>query len=228
MTIEKLNTLLESGSITQEEYDELAKNVKAPEPTTDPEPTPEPDPEPAPAQFDMATIEKLVQSRVDKLMASERKKGADTEKKYKALQKQLLTADEVKQAEIAEKEQALAAREKELQDRLNREFAQKALREAGLDDGSETAFALADFVMGEDEDEIKSKVASFKELFDKAVAAEVSKRFKDNGRTPKQSSNLNGGRNPYKAETFNLTEQMSLETTNPELAKKLQAEAGVI
>lgn len=228
MTKEKLQSLLDNGAITQEEFDEMVKNIADPEPAPTPEPTPEPEPEPAPAQFDMATIDKLVQSRVDKLMAPERKKSAETEKKYKALQKQLLTADEIKQAEIAEKEQALAAREKELQDRLNREIAQKALREAGLDDGSETAFALADFVMGDDEDEIKTKVASLKELIDKFVTAEVNKRFKENGRTPKQSSNLNGGKNPYKAETFNLTEQMSLETTNPELAKKLQAEAGVI
>ena len=175
MTKEKLQSLLDSGAITQEEFDEMIKNIADTDPAPESDPATDPDNEPAPAQFDMETIERIVQSRVDKLMAPERKKSAETEKKYKALQKQLMTADEIKQAEIAEKEQALAAREKELQDRLNREYAQKALREAGLDDGSETAFSLADFVMGEDETEIKEKVRTFKELFDKAVTAEVEK-----------------------------------------------------
>lgn len=227
MTKEKLQSLLDSGAITQEEFDEMIKNIADNDPAPESDPATEPDNEPAPAQFDMETIERIVQSRVDKLMAPERKKSAETEKKYKALQKQLMTADEIKQAEIAEKEQALAAREKELQDRLNREYAQKALREAGLDDGSETAFSLADFVMGEDETEIKEKVRTFKELFDKAVTAEVNKRFKDAGYKPKQGSNLNGGKNPYLKETFSLTEQMSLEINNPDLAAQLKAAAGV-
>lgn len=227
MTKEKLQSLLESGAITQEEYDEMIKNIVESDTATDPETAPAADSETAPVALDMAAIEKIVQSRVDKLMAPERKKSAETEKKYKALQKQLLTADEVKQAEIAEKEQALAAREKELQDRLNREFAQKALREVGLDDGSETAFALADFVMGEDEDEIKSKVKTFKDLFDKIVAAEVDKRFKSAGYTPKQGSKLNGGKNPWMKDQWNITEQMRIESTNPDDAAKLMAAAGV-
>lgn len=229
MNIEKLKALLEAGSITQEEFDEMAKALGGtdPAPASEPDPTTDPDPDPAPTQFDMETIERIVQSRVDKLMAPERKKSAENEKKYKALQKQLMTADEVKQAEIAEKEQALAAREKELQDRLNREFAQKALREAGLDDGSESAFALADFVMGEDEDEIKGKVKTFKGLFDKMVAAEVDKRFKAAGYTPKHGTNLNGVKNPWMKDQWNITEQMKIESTNPEEAAKLMAAAGI-
>lgn len=227
MNLEKLKALLESGSITQEEYESMAKAIgESTDPeTTDPETKPESEPTAEP--ITMEQIERLVQSRVDKLMAPERKKYAETEKKYKNLQQQLMTADEVKQAEIAEKEEALAAREKELQDRLNREYAQKALREAGLDDGSETAFALVDFVIGEDEAAIDEKVKSFKELFNKAVTAEVNKRFKENGRTPQKSTNLNGGKNPFTKEQWNITEQMAVEIQNPELAAQLKAAAGV-
>ena len=137
------------------------------------------------------------------------------------------TDAELKQIEIDEREKTIAEREKALRDKENRLYAIKAIKEAGIDDGGDTALALVDFVMGEDETEINEKVKAFKELYDKAVTAEVNKRFKENGRTPKQSSNLNGGKNPYKKETFSLTEQMNLEITNPELAKKLQAEAGV-
>ena len=226
MTLEKLKALLESGAITQEEYDELLKNINDPEadPEGDPEGEPETDPKP---EIDMEALERIIQSRVDKQLASERKKSAEQERKYKALQKQILTADQLKEAEMAEKEAALAAREKELNDRLNREFAQKALREAGLDDGSETAFALADFVVADDEDEIKTRVKTLKELIDKAVSAEVDKRFKKEGYTPRKGTDLNGGNNPWSKEQWNITKQMEIEATNPDLATKLMAAAGV-
>jgi len=40
------------------------------------------------------------------------------------------------------------------------------------------------------------------------------------------ATGLPGVVNPYKQETFNLTEAMRLETENPDLAKALKAEAG--
>ncbi len=228
MTLEKLKELLASGAITQEEFDEMSKNIKPTELNKDPEPTKDPEPkEPTNEPIDMEKLDKIIQSRVDKQMATERKKSADLERQLKRLQQAKLTDDELKQIEIDEKEKAIAEREKAITDKENRLYAVKAIKEAGLDDGSDTALSLVDFVMGEDESEIKTKVKAFKELFDKAVSAEVNKRFKENGYTPKQSSNLNGGKNPYMKDQFNLTEQMTLETTNPELAAQLKAAAGV-
>ena len=226
MTLEKLKKLLESGAISQEEYDEMAKNVKEPEPTTDPEPAPA-DPEPKTEPVDYDKLERIIQARVDKLMASERKEKAELKQQLEKERKANLTEAELKQMEIEEKEKALEEREKALTERQNREYAQRALREAGLDDGSETAFALVDFVMGADEAEIDEKVKSFKELFNKAVTAEVNKRFKENGRTPQKGTNLNGGKNPFTKEQWNITEQMAIEIQNPELAAQLKAAAGV-
>jgi hypothetical protein len=40
------------------------------------------------------------------------------------------------------------------------------------------------------------------------------------------ATGLPGVSNPYKAETFNLTEALRLEAENPDLAKALKAEAG--
>lgn len=225
MTLEKLKALLEAGSITQEEFDEMAKNVKEPEPTPDPEPSTDDDPKQEPIDYDK--LDKIIQSRVDKQMAAERKKNADLEKKLKNLQQAKLTDEELKNIEIEEKEKAIAEREKAITEKENKLIAVKAIKEAGLDDGSDTALSLVDFVMGEDENEIKTKVKAFKELFDKAVTAEVNKRFKENGYTPKKGENLNGGVNPYTREQFNLTKQMELENTNPELAAQLKAAAGV-
>lgn len=226
MTLEKLKKLLESGAISQEEYDEMAKSVKEPEPTTDPEPAPA-DPEPKTEPVDYDKLERIIQARVDKLMASERKEKAELKQQLEKERKANLTEAELKQMEIEEKEKALEEREKALTERQNREYAQKALREAGLDDGSETAFALVDFVMGADETEIDEKVKSFKELFNKAVTTEVNKRFKEHGRTPQKGTNLNGGKNPWTKEQWNITEQMAVEIQNPELAAQLKAAAGV-
>jgi hypothetical protein len=223
MTLEKLQALLEAGSITQEEFDEIAENIKQAdrEPAADTQITSEPEP------FDIEKIDKIVQSRLDKAMAKERKEKADLKRKLENLQKAKLTEDELKQIEIDEKKKAIAEREKAITDKENRLYAVKAIKEAGLDDGSDTALSLVDFVMGEDENEINTKVKAFKELFDKAVLAEVNKRFKENGYTPKQGSNLNGGINPYTKEQFNLTQQMQIEGTNPELAAQLKAAAGI-
>ncbi|MBQ8758441.1 MAG: DUF4355 domain-containing protein, partial [Clostridia bacterium] len=176
-------------------------------------------------------LERIVQARVDKAMAAERKEKAQLKQQVEKLQKANMTDAELKKIEDEEREKALAEREKALADRENRLYAVKAIKEAGLDDGSDISLALVDFVMGEDEADIDGKVKSFKELFDKAVSkavdAEVKKRFKEGSYTPKKGSELNGGVNPFKAETFNLTEQIRITSDNPELAARLKAEAGV-
>lgn len=226
MTLEKLKKLLADGTITQEEFDELAKNVKdTPAPEDDPEPKPNND-EPPKNDIDYDKLDKIIQARVDKQMADERRKTAEYKKKLERLQQEKLTDEELKNIEIENKEKEISEREKALADKENRLFAVKAIKEAGLDDGSDTALSLVDFVMGTDETEIKAKVKSFKELFDKAVTAEVNKRFKEAGYTPKKGDTLNNGVNPYTKEQFNLTEQMKLESTNPELAAQLKAAAG--
>lgn len=222
MTLEKLKALLESGAITQEEFDEMAKTLDA-SPNTDPEPPTDTNPEP----LDLDKLDRIVQSRVDKAMADERKKTAELEKKLKKLQQEKLTDDELKKVEDEERQKELDKREQVITEKENRLFALRAIKEAGLDDGSDTSLAIADFVMGEDETEITTKVKAFKELFDKAVTAEVDRRFKEKGYTPTKGSNLNGGVNPYTKEQFNLTMQMEIESTNPELAAQLKAAAGV-
>ena len=225
MNIEKLKALLESGAITQEEYDVMAANIANADPAKDPEP--EKDPEP----IDYDKLERIIQSKVDQATAKLGKEKADLKKQLDRERKARMTDEELKQLEIEEREKTIAEREKAMQDKENRLYAIKSIKEAGLDDGSDTSLSLVDFVMGEDETEIDSKVQAFKELFkkavDKAVDAEVKKRFKDGGYTPKKSAELNGGVNPFKAETFNLTEQIRIINENPELAAQLQAAAGV-
>lgn len=134
-------------------------------------------------------LEKLVQARADKLTAESGKKIAALQKELDKMKREKMTADELKALEMSEKEQALAEREKALLDKENRLIAIKAIKEAGLDDGSENALELVDFVMAGTEDEIKGKVKAFGALVQKFVAAKVDKTFKQNGRNPNSGGN---------------------------------------
>lgn len=133
--------------------------------------------------------DKLIQSKLDKAMAEERKKSAALQKELDKLKKERMSEEERLQLERAEKEAELAEREKMIADKENRYIAIKAIKEAGLDDGSDLSLKLVDFVMGDNEDAIKNKVTAFKELVDKFTAAEVDKTFKKNGRNPNGSNN---------------------------------------
>jgi len=224
MTLEKFKSLLETVAITQEEF-ELSKGIKVPEPSEDSKNESTPDDVQEPIDYDK--LDKIIQSRVDKQMAAERKKNAELERRIKNLQKEKLTDEEIKNIEIEEKEKEIAEREKAIVDKENRLFAVKAIKEAGLDDGSDSSLVLVDLVMASEESEITANIKAFKEYFDRKVANEVNKRFKENGYIPNKGTSLNNGANPYTKEQFNLTEQMKLESTNPELALQLKAAAGV-
>lgn len=228
MNLEKLQKMLADGVITQEVYDNLAKEFQQEEPEQ-PE-TEQQEQEKQPETIDYDKLDKILQSRLDRAMAQERKKSADLQKQLERIQREKLTDEELRNVEIEEKEKAIAEREKAITDKENRLCAVRLIKEAGLDDGSDTALALVDFVMGENEEEISDRVKSFKKLFtsavDKAVNAEVTKRFKEAGRQPQQGNTLNGGKNPFSKEQFNLSEQMKILAENPELAAQLQAAAG--
>lgn len=222
MTIEELKGLLDEGKITQEQFDAMAKAV---DPEYGKEPPAEPEPD-GKEKEDGLDIEKLIEQAVDR---ATNKLGNDNKKlrgQLENLKKEKLTAEERKDMEIREKEDAIAERERALTEKENRLYAIKAIKEAGLDDGGETSLELIDFVMAEDTAAIDIKIKAFDRLVKKFVKAEVDKTFRANGRTPEKGAGAGGGKNPYAKETFNMTEQMRLEMENPELAKQLQAAAG--
>lgn len=129
-------------------------------------------------------LEALVQRAVDR---ATNKLGNENKKlrgQIDELKKAKLSDDELKQLEMQEKEKEIAERENQLKERENRLVAIKAIKEIGLDDGSDAALDLVDFVMAEDEDGIKAKVQSFNSLVKRFVQSEVDKTFKANGRTP--------------------------------------------
>lgn len=146
----------------------------------------------------VSNIEKLIQSAVDratqKLGTENKKLRADLEK----ARKEKLSEDEIKQLEMQEQQKALDERDKALTEKENRWIAMKAIKEAGLDDGSDASLAIVDFVMADTEEGIKERVKAFDALVKRIVQSKVDGVFKANGRTPgvgSDSASNAGGKN---------------------------------
>lgn len=131
------------------------------------------------AQLD---LEKLIQRAVDRATNKLGNENKQLRGQLDTLRKEKLTDAEIKQLELADKEADIADREARLKDKENRLFAIKAIKEAGLDDGSSNALELVDFVMSDNEEITTARVKTFEALVKKFVAAEVNRTFKDNGR----------------------------------------------
>lgn len=233
MKLSKLKELLKNGSITQEEYDEMEKTAAPDDPPTEPTkgtPSKKPDPDADPddtGDKDLETkIARAVQAAVDratnKLGNANKKLKEDLEKE----RKKNLTAEELKQLEIKEKETELAQKEQEIKEKENRMYAIKALKKAELDDGSEATLDLVEFVLGEDETAIDLKVKALQKFAERVAKNTTDGIYKANGRTPGKGNAGSGQENPWSKDTWNLTKQMELELSNPELAKTLRASAG--
>jgi uncharacterized protein YhaN len=228
MTIEELKQLLKDGKITQAQFDAMAKAIDPNyDPTKDQDPPPDDkdgdgddDKDPPPDD----DLDRRIQSAIDRATNKLGNENKHLKQELERVKREHMTAEEREAADRKEREDALAQREAELQERENRLYAIKAIKTAGLDDGSDQSLALVDFVLGADEDTIDKRVKAFGVLVKKFVKAEVDKTFKGSGRVPGKGAE-GATDNPYASKTFNLTRQMELETTNPELAKSLKAAA---
>ncbi len=129
-------------------------------------------------------VERMVQSGVDKATAEYGKKISALKKENEELKRKNLSDEERKNLEIADRDNALAERERKLNDRENRIFASKVLREVGLDDGSTRSLELVDLVMSDTEENIEKRAKTLKSLVDALVKSEVEKTFRTHGRVP--------------------------------------------
>lgn len=232
MTLEELKALLAKGAITQAQFEAMCKQFGfeldddtddgAGDDDTDGEGDDSDDKDDADK-----LLEKKIQQAIDR---ATNRLGNDNKKlreQLEKLKKEKLTAEELQKLEAEEKEKDLAEREAAVKAAENKLYAVKAIKKAGLDDGSDTALEILEIVNAGDEETIDSNIKALKSLVDKLVKAEVEKTFKNGGRNPEKGAGGAGGDdNPYLDKSFNLTKQMELEATNPELAKKLRAAAG--
>lgn len=221
MKLSKLKELLESGAITQEEFDTLKETAE--------DDTQDPDDKGGAGGTDETELEKKLQSMVDRATNKLGNENKKLREELDKLKREKLSDDERAELERKEREDRLAERERDLKEKENRLYAVKAIKKAKLDDGSDASLELVDFVMADTEEEIDNRVKAFGALVNKFVKAQVDETFKRNGGNPGKGAGGSGGTdgNPYKKESWNLTKQMELELSNPEEAKRLKAEAGL-
>lgn len=139
----------------------------------------------------------------------ELKKAAEELKKLKEAQ---MSETEKLQAKLAEMERERMELELQLQEARVENLKLKVLDEMGL------PRAWANRIFGTSEEEIRQDAEELKKLLGAA------------GKTVGGGTNPPAGtgiENPWKKETFNLTKQAEILKTNPALAQKLMAEAGV-
>lgn len=131
-----------------------------------------------------ASIEKMIQSAVDRVrnqMGNENKKlRADLE----AERKKNLSENEIKELERKQEREQFELERAEFKREKNKLFAVKALSEIGLNDGSADSLAIVDFVMADTEEAITERVKAFDSLVKNIVKKQVDGVFKANGRTP--------------------------------------------
>lgn len=143
----------------------------------------------SPVQQDQTTvsmddIKKLIQSEVDKVRTKYSNEKSILQKELENLKREKLTAEERRQLELEDKERAIAERERSLLEKENRLYTIKAIKAAGLDDGSDKALELVDFIISDSQEEIDERVKVFSEILNKFVSAKVDSTFKANGRVP--------------------------------------------
>lgn len=232
MTLEELKALLESGAITQAQFEAMCKQFgfDVPEDNKgdgkgDDKGDGKGDGKGSEDDAEKL-LEKKIQQAVDRATNKLGNENKTLREQLDKLKKEKLTAEELQKLEDEEREKDLAEREAAVKAAENKLYAVKAIKKAGLDDGSEAALEILALVNAGDEATIDSNIKALKALVDKLVKAEVEKTFKGNGRNPERGAGGGADDNPYSDKTFNLTKQMELEATNPELAKKLRAAAG--
>ncbi len=227
VTLKKLKELLASGAITKEEYDELAKNAKPEDKPADPEADPGSDSKDDPdgKEDEEKKLERLIQAAVDRATNRLGNENKQLKEQLSSERKKNLSAEELKKVELQEKEAQLVDKEKEIREKENRMYAVKALKKAQLDDGSEDTLELVEFVLGEDEAAIDTKVKALQKFAKRIAQNTTDEIYHKNGREPGRGSSSEAKDNPWDKDSWNLTQQMELEINKPELAKALKASA---
>lgn len=181
-----------------------------------------PTPEGVTAFLDTAEGKKLLQPKLDAHFT----KGLET---WKEKTLPSLLDEEIKKKFPGETEEQKRLRKleeelaKERQARVKSELINKATTLAtqkGL------PVELVAYFVGQDEDSTVNNLTALENIWQQHLQKAVEEKFKESGRTPNQGGGGPGGQiNPWKKETFNLTEQGRLLRDNPELARQLMAQA---
>lgn len=159
--------------------------------------------------------EKEIQSLID-AKVTQALKTANRKSEAKIAEAQKLAsmdADEKYKYQLEQREKAIEEKEKALALADNKNTCIGILADKGI------PVQLADFVVAEDADEMKSKIGTLDKYFKLAVKAEVEKRLA--GTNPKKNLPLDKALDKDGFNKLSLMKQQELFNTNPELYKQL-------
>lgn len=131
----------------------------------------------------LAAVEQMIDRRTHRLghqIKTLESQLADRQRKLA----EHMSAEELRQMEMDEKEAALTAREAELETERRQRYATEAIVAAGLGQDSKNALRLREFVLAESEADMDKRVADFKALLQSYVAGDVQRIFQSGGRLP--------------------------------------------
>lgn len=143
----------------------------------------------------------------------------DAVKKAEARAK--MSADERAKAEQEDREKAFAKKQADL-DRKMREISTKSLL---LDKGISSD--MLPLVMGADDDETSQRLDLLKQYTDKKIQ-EATEKLMAGKKAPSAGNAGSGaplGNNPWAEQSWNLTQQQQIVTTDPEKARQMIAQA---
>jgi hypothetical protein len=171
-----------------------------------------------------ADVQKLIKSETDRIRTEYAKRLKDKDKEIEDLQKAAMDEKDRAEFERQKREEENAQRERDLALREVRLEAVKTLDEAGL------SVKWADLVAFHDAEKIGEVVKAIQVQIQTQVDEKAKAKLKELGvENPngggKQKDPDAGRPNPWKKDTWNLTEQGRILRENPELARKLQATA---
>lgn len=209
MTLEEIKAYLEANKDTEEVKNYLAGLSK-------------PTPEGVAAFLDTTEGKKLLQPKLDQHFT----KGLET---WKEKTLPTLLDEEIKKKFPGETEDQKRMRklEDELANEKNARIRSELVNKATtLATQKGLPVELVSYFVGQDEDSTVNNLTAVENIWQQNIQKAVEEKFKESGRTPPAGGGGGSGQtNPWKKDTFNLTEQGRIIRDNPELARQMMAQA---
>ena len=167
--------------------------------------------EPMARTYSQEEVDALLQSETDRRVTSALKKAEqkNAEKLKEAQRLAQMNEKEKYEYELQQREQAIAAKERELALMENKNEASKILAERGI------SLQLVDFVVAESADDMKNNIDLLDKAFTASVKAEVEKRLA--GSSPKKGLPLEEKMTADRFKSLKTDELAKLYKDNPEI-----------
>lgn len=154
-------------------------------------------------QNDSSSIEKLIQSAVDRATNKLGNENKSLRKQLDELVKKQLTDEERVELERKQERESFEQEKAQFLEEKHRLFAINKLSEADIKVTSDKLPGLVSLVTGGDEETISQNVKALSDVINLIVAAKVEETFKENGRSPSGAGGDGGQKeNKNKGEIF--------------------------